>query len=410
MKSGTCHLGSKRRKVVITGGAGFFGQTLALDLIRRTCGKYRYDVELLDVCLPESSPECLKEVHLVDVRDEVRLTELFQGAFAVFHVASYGMSGSSQLQGEKVRSINVDGTKSVVSACIVAGVERLIITSTYNVVFGGQDIDGGDERMPYFNMMHHVDEYSRSKTEAEMITLEANGTPLKHYAGMGQGNKRKFLNTCALRPAAIWGKGESRHMRRVYEYLMKGLFFFRFGSSTARMDFVHVKNLSNAHILAMERLVSSKVAGRAYFISDGEHARIHNFDFFSQLAIGLGHGEPWLWLPLRIVYGFAWMSEMLWHWFNIEPLLTRAEVLKAGVNHWFCIDRARNDLGYAPKSYSFEEVLEQFREVNSGAVSGPKEQSITRYIRSIHIPSGLVRNAILLVLVSLFVHQILFRT
>ena len=348
------HGGKFPRKVVITGGAGFFGQTLALDLLRQS--HVRYNVELLDVCLPVSDYGCSQEIRIVDVRDQERLTDLFEDAYAVFHVASYGMSGSSQLKRDTVRSINVDGTKAVVSACIAAGVERLVLTSTYNVVFGGQEIDGGDESLPYFNIEDHVDEYSRSKAEAEMIVLEANGTPLKKSLGRNDG--KRILQTCALRPAAIWGKGESRHMHRVYDYLMKGMFFFRFGSPSARMDFVHVKNLSNAHILAMEKLCN--VAGSAFFLSDGEGARMNNFDFFSQLSVGLGYKEPWLGLPLRVVYGFAWMSEMLWHCFHVEPILTRAEVLKAGVHHWFRIDKARKEIGYVPKSYSFHEVVEQF--------------------------------------------------
>jgi len=350
-----------RRKVVITGGAGFFGQTLALDLIQHECNCY--DVELLDISLPVGDYGCSQEICIVDVRDQGRLAQIFEDAYAVFHVASYGMSGSSQLKRGQIRSVNVDGTKAVVSACIAAGVERLILTSTYNVVFGGQEIEGGDETMPYFNMVDQVDEYSRSKTEAEMIVLEANGTPLRRS---GRRDGKKTLRTCALRPAAIWGKGEIRHMKRVHDYLMKGFFFFRFGSSRARMDFVHVKNLTAAHMLAMERL--EKVAGNAYFVSDGESARIHNFDFFSQLAVGLGYKKPWIWLPMWMVYAFAWISEMLWHIFQVEPMLTRAEVMKAGVNHWFRIDKARRELGYAPKSYSFQEVIDQFSTQFQGKV------------------------------------------
>lgn len=363
---------SNRRKVIITGGAGFFAQTLARDLLERGNEDARYDIELLDVQLPADDHGCFR---MVDVRDQGRLTGLFENAYAVFHVASYGMSGSSQLKRDIVRSINVDGTKAVVSACIAAGVERLILTSTYNVVFGGQEIDGGDEAMPYYNMMNHVDEYSRSKTEAEMIVLEANGTPLKPVVDSGGKLTKGILQTCALRPAAIWGKGEIRHMRRVYDYLMKGLFFFRFGSPSARMDFVHVKNLSSAHILAMERLDKggpSKVAGNAYFVSDGERARIHNFDFFSQLAVGLGYRRPRLWLPLRVVYACAWIFEIAWHIFRIEPMLTRAEVLKAGVHHWCRIDKARNHLGYKPKSYSFDEVIEQF---SASTITGEESNS-----------------------------------
>jgi len=387
-----------KKKISITGGAGFLGLQLAKDLIKTS----RYRVVLLDVQEPpewslsslldgaNTEDDCVSFSH-VDVRDKNALKDHFTGCHAVFHIASYGMSGSSQLRKSMVRSINVEGTRAVVDACVLAGVERLIATSTYNVVFGGSPIDGGDESMPYFNIMSHVDEYSRSKTEAEMMLLEAHGTPVRHGSQ---------LRTIALRPAAIWGKNETRHMERVYQYMKKGLFFFRFGSKDAKMDFVHVKNLSTAHVLALEHLEQDpKAGGKAYFISDGEDARINNFDFFSQLPIGLGYPKPFLWIPLPIVYAFATVTEICFEIFRMilfgpedyvpfEPLLTRAEVLKAGVHHWCSIDRARKDLGYIPQHFSFDrEVLDQFRERrNVQAVVRPQRFSVyTGFVASLAI-------------------------
>lgn len=37
-------------------------------------------------------------------------------------------------------------------ACQSEGVSRLVYTSTYNVVFGGQEIVGGDESLPYLSL------------------------------------------------------------------------------------------------------------------------------------------------------------------------------------------------------------------------------------------------------------------
>ena len=35
-------------------------------------------------------------------------------------------------------------------ACIKYNIPRLVYTSTFNVVFGGQTIENGDESLPYF--------------------------------------------------------------------------------------------------------------------------------------------------------------------------------------------------------------------------------------------------------------------
>lgn len=76
-----------------------------------------------------------------------------------------------------------------------------------NVVYGGQQIEDGDESLPYFPYPDtHHDAYSRTKALAERAVLAANGTPLP-----GGGT----LRTCALRPAGIWGPGEQRHLPRM---------------------------------------------------------------------------------------------------------------------------------------------------------------------------------------------------
>jgi len=312
-----------------------------------------------------------------DVRNEGALTATLRGAAAVFHVASYGMSGSTQLNRALVRAINVEGTNAVIRAALAAQVERLVVTSTYNVIFGGQPIEGGDERMPYFPLHRHPDEYSRTKAEAEAAVLAANMTPLCPPGTPAR--KQRFLRTAAIRPAAIYGPGENRHMPRVVSYLEMGLFFFVFGRKEAKMDFVHVNNLVQAHILAAEALGPERqfvAAGQAYFISDGEDKAINNFEFFGQLVKGLGYPMPSVRLPLQLIYFVAFLTELLhWAvsgWLPFEPLLTRAEVFKAGVSHWFVIDKARKELGYAPQDYPFEEVVQRFRAEGHGRSIKPR--------------------------------------
>ena len=46
----------------------------------------------------------------------------------------------------------------------------------------------------------HTDSYSKTKTIAEKLVLEANGEAFKDASGS--------LKTCAIRPAAIYGDGE----------------------------------------------------------------------------------------------------------------------------------------------------------------------------------------------------------
>jgi nucleoside-diphosphate-sugar epimerase len=149
----------------------------------------------------------------------------------VVDIAGWGMSGMDMLN-PRCLTVNVLGTQRLINACIHNNINRLIYTSTYNVVFCGKEIDGGDESQPYAEDTDHLDQYSKSKTKAEQLARQANGTLLSN------GNR---LITSVIRPAAIYGENEQRHLPRILMHLDMGMFMFRIGS--AKVDWVHVDNL-----------------------------------------------------------------------------------------------------------------------------------------------------------------------
>ena len=54
------------------------------------------------------------------------------------------------------------------SACKDNGVECLVYTSTYNVIFGGQVIENGDESLPYLPQ-HKVRMYHQKQCEGACV-------------------------------------------------------------------------------------------------------------------------------------------------------------------------------------------------------------------------------------------------
>ena len=74
---------------------------------------------------------------------------------------------------------NVSVTSNLIELCAQYDVSSFIYTSTYNVIFGGREIAGGDENSEYFPVDQHTDWYSRSKSEAEHLVLSANGKETK---------------------------------------------------------------------------------------------------------------------------------------------------------------------------------------------------------------------------------------
>lgn len=83
----------------------------------------------------------------------------------------------------------MDGSKSVIAACVANGIKKLIYTSSAGVVFNGGDLIDVDERL--LPPEDALDAYNASKAKAEEIILAANG--------------KGGLHTVALRPAGIFG-------------------------------------------------------------------------------------------------------------------------------------------------------------------------------------------------------------
>ncbi|XP_052762771.1 short-chain dehydrogenase/reductase family 42E member 1-like [Mya arenaria] len=323
---------------LVTGGGGFAGFWLG-----RSLAEQGHKVMLVDVREPLWPLKPNMEFYKCDLTDRLSVTELFERIDCVYHMASYGMSGREQLDRPRIEAVNIGGTSNVIAACIEKDVTRLVYTSTYNTVFGGQTIKNGDESLEFLPLDQHPDHYSRTKSIAEQKVLASNLTPTQ---------SGKTLRTCALRLAAVYGPGETRHIPRIVNNIEQGLFFIIYKKESLQ-DFLHVENLAQAHRKAGEALTETKgyvSAGKSYFVSDD--CPVNTFTFFQPLIVGLGYPMPRLTIPLSVIYFVAFVTEWLHYLispvYNFQPLLTRTEVYKTGVTHYFSIEKARKELGYSP--------------------------------------------------------------
>lgn len=128
------------------------------------------------------------------------------------------------------------------------------------------------------------------------------------------------------------------------------------------VDWVYIDNLVQAYILCTQKLLAQKThlaspAGQVFFISDG--TPIENFEFFRPLVKSRKRSFPSITISTYTAMCLAWLLEDIYAvskflgW-PIKPFLTRAEVLKVGVSHFFSITKAQKDLGYAPLVTSME--------------------------------------------------------
>ena len=228
--------GIEKSRVLILGGSGFVGQALRRHLLAKAASVHIYDMNP-----PPAAQAC---GHTVGDITNAANVETAMRAFrptCVVHLASWGMSGPSMLD-LKCEAINVEGTRIALAAALRCGVASFIYVSTYNAVFYGQPIVAGDETLDYPSPQLHTDRYSPSKAAAEQLVLQANGGVSPHG--------RAFV-TSVLRPAAIYGPGEQRHLPRIVKLVDLGL-NVRIGHAV--VDWLHVDNLVLGLLLAQYKL------------------------------------------------------------------------------------------------------------------------------------------------------------
>lgn len=221
---------SSVRRVAVVGGAGYVGQNLA-----RLFSTKGFNVLVVDssACPPKLNSLAGITFKMISITDSAQMRSALVdfSPSLVIHLASMGMSGSAMLS-EQCKVVNVDGTRALVDMCIELCIPNFVYTSSYNVIYGGKEIINGDETTPYFPVDKHTDQYSATKALAEQLVLKANGTKLK---------SGKFFKAASIRPAAIYGVEEQRHLPRIVKHMDNGLFMFKI--SNAIVDWVDVHNL-----------------------------------------------------------------------------------------------------------------------------------------------------------------------
>jgi nucleoside-diphosphate-sugar epimerase len=200
-------------------------------------------------------------------------------------------------------------------------------------------MEGVDESVPY--PAHYEAFYPQTKAEAERLIIAANDAQ---------------LSTVALRPHLIWGPGDNHLLPRMIARAKAGQ-LRRIGSQKKLIDTVHIDNAADAHLLAAERLSpNSPVAGKVYFISQGEPVEV--WDMVNRLLHTAGLPPVRKSVPLKLALFMAFCFEMFHKMAGRtdEPRLTRFVVRELSTAHWFNINAARRDLCYSPQ-VSIEEGL-----------------------------------------------------
>jgi 2-alkyl-3-oxoalkanoate reductase len=323
-------------RALVTGGGGFLGGAVVRQLVARgdaarSLSRQHYPaLDALGV-----------EQHAGDLADADAVSAAVAGCDVVIHVAAKaGVWGPA----EEFGRANVVGTLNVLSACRKHGVRRLVFTSSPSVIGSGHDIEGGTESLPY--PRRYTAHYPRTKAIAEREILGANDPELA---------------SVALRPHLIWGPGDPHLIPRLVARAKAGR-LRQVGDGTNRVDVTYIDNAAAAHLLAADRLApGSPIAGRAYFISQGEPVAL--WPFINRVLELAGVPPVTRRVPARVAYAAGAILEATYSLLRIEsePRMTRFLAQQLSTSHWFDISAARRDLGYEP-AISTDEGLRRLGE------------------------------------------------
>jgi len=320
-------------KVLVTGGGGFIGERLVKRLVARgdevrsfSRGKY--------AALSALGVEQLQG----ELGDREAVVDAARSCELVFHVgAKAGVWGRA----EDFHTANVLGTRNVAEACRVNRISKLVFTSSPSVVFGGGDLEGVDESVPYPD--HFIADYPRTKAQAER--------ELRELAS-------DRFQIISLRPHLVFGPGDPHFLPRLVDRAKSGQ-LRKIGSEDKLVDCTYVENVVDAHLLAAEKLCSA-LSGRVYFITNDDPRP--TWELVNRF-LEAGGAPP---VQKEISRGLALFAASLLEGghrllrLRREPRITRFVVRELSTAHWFNIDAAKRDLGYAP-ALSLDQGFEALR-------------------------------------------------
>lgn len=309
----------QQMKILVTGGTGFTGSALVFRLLREG-----YDVRVLDYkegIRDTALREAGAEIVYGSVADAAAVREATEGCALVYHLAA----AFRELDEPDAfyYEVNVGGTRNVMEAARAGGVKKVIYCSTQGV-HGHVDDPPGDESSP----IAPEDYYQQTKYEGEEVVR----------AFMDEG-----MSATILRPTAIYGPGDPERFFMIYRWVERG-WFPMFGSGDTYYHPVYIDNLVDAFLLVMD---AEKGRGETYIIADEEYVPIK--ELVEQVAKAMGRAVRILHFPFLPLLVAAHACEKLCKPFGITPPLFPRRADWYRQVRAFKIDKARRELGYAPR-------------------------------------------------------------
>lgn len=309
-------------RAFVTGATGFIGGRVARRL------RERGDEVVTLVRSPNKAGE-LRDLGCTmaegDLGSEDAIREGLRGCDAVFHIAAMYAIGIPRRERPAMWEANVRGTERVLDAAIEAGIPRIVYVSTVNV-FGNTHglVVNESYRRPEAEGFLSV--YDETKYRAHLVAEERirSGVPI-----------------VIAMPGAVYGPDDPSQLGNlVHQVRTRKLKFRTFPD--AGFVYLHVDDCADGILRVHDR---GRI-GEPYVLG-GERSTVGAFiDTVARLA---GVPPPRINLPGPLLKASIPLGPLIGKVMGFPPNLRELITVADGVTCWASDDKARRELGYAPR-------------------------------------------------------------
>jgi len=240
-------------RVLVTGGAGYIGSVATAILLERG-----FDVTVLDDCSTGHRDAVSSQAKFIEgsVLNPESIALALADCSAVFHFAAKSLVGESVEKPDLYFDVNVNGTRNLLDQMAKAKISKLVFSSTA-ATYGEPEvipITEGSKTKP-------TSPYGTTKLAVDqMITEEAK-------SGLAAISLRYFNVAGAYKSKSGWLAERHNPETHLIPNLLRSTLekpIKIFGDDwptkdgTCIRDYIHVVDLIDAHILALENLVSGQ--------------------------------------------------------------------------------------------------------------------------------------------------------
>jgi UDP-N-acetyl-alpha-D-quinovosamine dehydrogenase len=207
-----------------------------------------------------------------------------RGIDVVIHLAAMAHSvPRTKVEADRFWKVNLEGTKTLITAAVVQGVRRFVHVSTVAVL---SPSTGGIESA-----------YADSKRAAEREVI-------------GFGDR---IEVIVVRPTTVYGPNDRGNIFKLIQWIDRGLPAI-IGSGENRKSLVYSRNLADVLLFLSEHGKS----GESYVITDGRDVSMK--EIVREISRSLGRGDRWPSIPLVAANAVTGVNEWIADHFGVPRI------------------------------------------------------------------------------------------